>query len=106
MLKHCSCLLLCRFTILYLISAIVCLLVSIVGVRGMAVKKQCEVIEKSKEISWKYMVFSIPILLLSLGCISWTVPSHHLKNTTKWNMSDPVGPMPCNIVANDILKTA
>ena len=29
------------------------------------------------------------------------------KNTTKWNMSDPVHtPMASNIVANDILKTA
>ena len=29
------------------------------------------------------------------------------KNTTTWNMSDPVcAPMACNIVANDILKTA
>jgi hypothetical protein len=29
------------------------------------------------------------------------------ENTTKWNMSDPVcAPMACNIVANNILKTA
>ena len=29
------------------------------------------------------------------------------KNTTKWNMSDSMcAPMACNIVANDLLKTA
>ena len=35
------------------------------------------------------------------------ISNSSLKNTTKWNMSDPVlAPMACNIVANDILKTA
>ena len=36
-----------------------------------------------------------------------TDPDSSTKNTTKRNMSDPVfAPMACNIVANDILKTA
>ena len=61
------------FTIFNLISAIICLLVSIVGVRVMAVKKDSEVSEKSEEISWKYMASGILMLLFSLSSISWTV---------------------------------
>merc|ERR1711892_194009 len=63
------------FTILNLISAILRLIVSIVGVQVMSIKKQSESNEKSEEIGWKSLVSGIFILILSLSSISWTVSS-------------------------------
>jgi len=63
------------FTILNLISAILCLIVSIVGVQVMSIKKHDESNDKSEEIGWKSLVSGIFILILSLSSISWTVSS-------------------------------
>merc|ERR1711892_354932 len=61
------------FTILNLMSAILCLIVIIVGVKVMSTKKDIEVSDKKEEIDWKLLVSGIFILILSLSSVSWTM---------------------------------
>merc|ERR1711892_869105 len=60
-------------TILNLMSAILCLIVIIVGVKVMSTKKDIEFSDKKEEIDWKLLVSGIFILILSMSSISLTM---------------------------------
>ena len=61
------------FTVFNLISAVICLTVSVVGVQTLAAKKQSSTGEKSEDLSWKHLAFGVAILIISLSSLSWLV---------------------------------
>jgi len=69
------------FTIFNLVSAIICLLVSIVGVKVMSLKTQSDSNDKPDGVGWKYSILGISLLLLSLSSISWAVSSSQAQTS-------------------------
>merc|ERR1719206_548906 len=77
-----------HFTALNFVSAVCCLIISVVSVQALSVKKQSGTSDKSEDtISHKHLGLSIFILCLSLGSLSWVVTRHKATtNTDIWQL--------------------